>query len=156
MPTYNVNEVIRRGKQILARHPTYSQEARGTTMDAAQYDCSSFMGVINGIPSCPATPSMVQVYTAAGYIHYRYGSVTLKKGDVLVWNKPGTSGQGDNGHTAMYIGNNQLIQCTGGVGVQICGFYDYIGWQDILRNPKSGVYITKWTPKDGKGGFSKP
>jgi hypothetical protein len=95
MPAYNVNEVISRGKQILARHPTYSQKNRGVTMNDSSYDCSSFMGVINGVGEGswpPATPGMVRAYTAAGYIHYGYGSVSLKKGDVLVWNKVGTSG----------------------------------------------------------------
>lgn len=158
MPRYTVDEVIKRGKFILARHPTYSQDARGANMFASQYDCSSFMGVINGVGEGgwpPATPGMVAAYTASGYIHYIYGLVTLKKGDILVWNKPGTSGQGDNGHTAMYIGGGQLIQCTGGIGVRICPFYN-LGWQDVLRNPRSGLYITKWQPTDGKGGgFSK-
>lgn len=66
---------------------------RGTTLYASAYDCSSFQGVINGIDSCPATPSMASVYTAAGYIQLSFpGIANLKQGDVLVYNKPGTTG----------------------------------------------------------------
>lgn len=155
MPKYPVNEVISRGYQIIARHPTYSQEARGNTMNDSQYDCSSFMGVINGVGEGgwpPATPSMVNEYVAAGYIHLAYsGSGSLKKGDVLVWNKSGTDGSGDNGHTAMYIGGGLLMESTGGSGPTVNGFYEQ-GWQDVLRNPRSGICIVKWQPTDGKGG----
>ena len=144
-PLYTVQQVIDRGYQIISHHPTYSQPNRGTTMNSPQYDCSSFMGVINGITSCPATPSMVSEYTAAGYIHINFNAaVALKKGDVLVWNKAGTSGAGNNGHTAMYIGDNQLMHMSGG-GACVIPYYDQ-GWQDILRNPRSGFYPVKWTP----------
>ena len=104
MPAYSVNTVISRGRQIISRHPTYSQPNRGTTMYASQYDCSSFIGVINGVPGCPATPDMVAEYTAQGYKHRTYtGLSNLRKGDVVVWNKSGTTGYGNSGHTAMSI-----------------------------------------------------
>ena len=104
LPPFSVEEVINRGKQIIARGPTYSRPNRGNTMTSPQYDCSSFMGTINGIYSVPATPSMVSVYTSNGYKHLSYtGMGALEKGDVLVWNKGGTSGEGNNGHTGVPV-----------------------------------------------------
>ena len=83
---------------------------RGYDMDAPCYDCSSFQGVINGVFSCPATPSMVAYYTMEGYQHLPFVSLAaLKEGDVLVYNKPGTSGEGANGHTAMYAGKGMFL-----------------------------------------------
>lgn len=146
-PPYSVEQVINRGYSIIARHPTYSQPNRGSTMNAAQYDCSSFMGTINGV-GVPATPSMVGVYTSYGYQHLKYsGMGALRKGDVLVWNKGGTSGSGNNGHTAMYIGNGQLMQMSGS-GAHVCGFYATFkngeSWQDVLRNTNSGIFLIRW------------
>lgn len=153
-PPFSVNQVIQRGYQIMARHPTYSMPNRGTDMNAAQYDCSSFMGTINGIYSCPATPSMVEVYKGYGYTHLSFSGVgNLKKGDVLVYNKPGTNGAFANGHTAMYIGNGTLMEMVGNArgGCRTAPFYEYtIGnWQDVLRNPRGGIFIEHWTPTDG-------
>ena len=70
----------------------------------------------------------------------------LKKGDVLVYNKPNTSGYGNDGHTAMYIGGGQQMEMRGaGAGVwHMSERPNY--WQDILRNPRSGIYIKKWEP----------
>ena len=148
LPPFSVEEVIKRGYLIIARHPTYSQPNRGNTMYSPQYDCSSFMGTINGIYSVPATPSMVSVYTSHGYQHLKFtGMGNLKKGDVLVWNKGGTSGEGNNGHTAMYIGNGQIMQMSGS-GAHVRGFYYTFSngesWQDVLRNPNRGIYLVKW------------
>lgn len=144
-PPFSAEEVIRRGLQIVARHPGYSMANRGYDMNASFYDCSSFQGVINGIYSCPATPSMVSVYTGYGYKHLAFpGLGALKKGDVLVYNKPGTSGEGANGHTAMYAGNGMFLECHGGVGPDYRGAWGDGYWQDVLRNPRSGIYITHW------------
>ncbi len=152
MPPYTVEQVIQRGYDIIARHPGYSQDW-DKRLGPYYYDCSGFQGVINGIPGGPATPDMVTYYTAAGYIHLKFTSLSaLKKGDVLVYNKPGTPGYGSSGHTAMYIGNNTLMESWGhhGPGVRAAWGNGY--WQDILRNPRSGIYITHWSPTDGKGG----
>lgn len=140
-----VDQAIRRGEQLLGR--PYSQQNRGTTMDAGQFDCSSFIGTIWAVPGAPATPGMVAAYTAAGFDHYAYGSVPLKKGDILVYNGP-HGGAGDDGHTCMIYNNSlAIIQSTGGVGVRITpGFYD-CGWQDILRG-SGGLYIVHWTGKN--------
>ena len=141
-----VNQAIQRGLSLLGT--PYSQQQRGTYMGAPFYDCSSFIGTIWGISSCPATPGMVGVYTAAGFDHYAYGSVPLKKGDILVYNGP-HGGAGDDGHTCMiYTDGLGILESTGGVGVRTTGFYDY-GWQDILRG-SGGLYIVHWT---GPGGF---
>lgn len=150
MPKYTVQQVIQRGYQIINRHPTYSQPNRGNSMDSPQYDCSSFMGTINGVGEGawpPATPSMVAKYTAAGYIHSSYtGMSNLKKGDILVWNKSGTSGQGSNGHTGMYIGNGFIMEMTGR-GANTNPFYETFSngqkWQDVLRNPRNGIYLVR-------------
>ena len=166
MPRYTVQEVIERGWQIINKNkPTYSQENRGSTMNASQYDCSSFMGTINGVGEGgwpPATPDMKQRYQEAGYIWYPYVPEAwwqqLKKGDVLVYNKPNTSGYGNDGHTAMYIGGGQQMEMRGaGAGVwHMSERPNY--WQDILRNPRSGIYIKKWEPdpkEDKSKGWQK-
>lgn len=141
-----VNQAIERGLSLLGT--PYSQQQRGTYMNAPFYDCSSFIGTIWGIYSCPATPSMVKVYTDAGFDHYDYGSVSLKKGDILVYNGP-HGGAGDDGHTCMiYTDGLGILESTGSVGVRTTGFYDY-GWQHILRG-SGGIYIIKWT---GEGAF---
>lgn len=155
MPPFTADQVIQRGKEIVNRipHPTYSMANRGYTMFASAYDCSSFMGVINGIYSCPATPAMKDVYVAAGYIYLIFtGLGNLKKGDVLVYNKPGTSGFGAAGHTAMYAGNGMFLECHGGYGPDYRPAWGNGYWQQVLRNPRSGIYITHFSPTDGLGG----
>lgn len=156
MPKYTVQQVIKRGYQIINRHPFYSQGPpkypgkRGNTMEDGSYDCSSFIGTINGVGQGggpPATPSMVQEYMAQGYEYFKYSSImNLKKGDVLVWNKRGTSGQGSNGHTGMYIGDGLIMEMTGR-GANTNPFYETFSngqkWQDVLRNPKNGIYLVK-------------
>ena len=147
--TYTVNQAINRGLYIYNRHPTYSMENRGSTLNAPSFDCSSFIGTIWGIGYGawpPATPSMVSVYTAAGFQHYTRGQVSLKKGDILVYNGP-SGGQGADGHTAMVYNSaaTQLIECTGSAnGVVIGNSPYYFGWQDILRG-RSGIEIVRWT-----------
>lgn len=141
LPPYSVQQVISRGRQIIARHPGYSMPNRGYDMNAPFYDCSSFQGVINGIMSCPATGGMIAAYTAVGFIHLPFTS-DLKKGDVLIH-----QGEGANGHTAMYEGDGKFMQCWGGHGPGQRGAWglDRPYWQDILRNPNTGIYIMHWT-----------
>lgn len=159
-PIYTADEVIQRGRWIKNRNPFYSQGVppykgeRGTYMQAASFDCSSFIGTITGyaqaLGGAPATPSMASDYMAYGYTPLSYvvaAASGLKKGDVLVYNKPGTSGAFSNGHTAMYIGDGQVIEMTGR-GCLERGLYGWsVGnWQWVLRNPKSGFYPVKWDP----------
>lgn len=146
MPPFTVDQVIKRGLQIVNRvpHPGYSMDQRGYDMNAPFYDCSSFVGVINGIYSCPATPWMVVYYTGWGYIHLSFtGVANLKKGDIVVYNGP-SGGAGADGHTAMYAGNGMFLQCHGGYGPDYRGAWGDGYWQDVLRNPRGGITITHW------------
>ena len=145
---YNVEQAINRGNIIISHHPGYSMEQRGYGLDAPYYDCSSFIGSCWGISSIPATPSMVSVYTAAGFDHYRFSSVegNLQRGDILIYNGPG-GGAGADGHTTMYIGNGQVMQARGtasGVGIFTYSRYVHEGvWQDVLRGT-GGIFIKSW------------
>lgn len=155
MPRYTVDEVIRRGYILKSEGPTYSQRNRGEAMHMPQYDCSSFMAVINGIVEdtgvCPATPTMRYYYTQCGYIYYPYAAVSssLKKGDVLVWNQG--DGYGNNGHTALFLGDGRILEMSGPGIIDYRSAY-YKVWTQVLRNPRNGIYITHWTPTDGLGG----
>lgn len=144
-----VNQALRRAGYILNRHPGYSMENRGTYLDAPFFDCSSFVGTVWDVPGRPATPSMASVYAANGFDVYAYGSVNLKKGDILVYNGP-SGGAGADGHTCM-IWNDSLniIESTGGIGVRVTGFY-YYGWQIVIRG-QSGIDIVRWDAAAGSG-----
>ena len=83
-----LNEAFKRAEHILNNHPGYSMENRGTTLDAPFFDCSSFVGTVWDVPGRPATPSMASVYAANGFEVYAFGTVALKKGDILVYNGP--------------------------------------------------------------------
>lgn len=153
---YTVRQALARALYIYKRHPTYSMEARGSTLDAGSFDCSSFIGTVWGVGYGawpPATPSMVATYTAVGFQHYGRGT-PLKQGDILVYNGP-SGGEGADGHTAMVYDKacTQLIECTGSAnGVTIGNGVYYFGWQDILRGT-SGIQIARWT---GQGAFYIP
>ena len=139
---YTVEEAIKRGNQIINRrpHPGYSMTNRGTTMDAPFYDCSSFMGVIWGVSECPPTGFMKETYERYNFKSFRYGTVPLMKGDILVW--VNTSGKGV-GHTAMICNNNHdLMHSKGKVGPTITSFYLENRWTWILRGT-GGFYILK-------------
>ena len=163
MPKYTVQQVVKRGYQIIARHPFYAQGTatwpgiRGSTMNDPSYDCSSFIGTINGVGQGawpPATPSMVEEYMAQGYKYFKYADVknNLKNGDVLVWNKEGTSGEFSNGHAGMWVDGIEtgVMEMTSmGAGVNpIHLFSDNSEWQHVLRNPRNGIYLVKWEGKN--------
>lgn len=152
MPPYSVKEVIRRGYILKSEHPTYSQSARGTYMHAPHYDCSSFIGTINGVYSCPPTAYMKYVYPGYGFIYYPYFAVanSLKEGDILVWNQG--DGLGNNGHTGLYLQNGNLLEMTGHGIIDFRSAHYRNNWEYVLRNPNAGIYITHWSPTDGKGG----
>lgn len=84
------------------------------------YDCSSFlisiweaMGVLVQKAGATYTGNMVQAFLRCGFknvtnsVNLATGA-GLQPGDVLVWH-----GQGNNGHTAMYIGNGQIVHAAG-------------------------------------------
>lgn len=132
------------------------------------YDCGTFVttayresGIDIGGGTAVNTMVMEQLYTAAGFqvvagVNFSSGS-GLQRGDVLL-NRAN--------HTAMYIGNGQLVQAsqnefggiTGGqtgdqTGEEIAvrGYYNY-PWDCVLRYPgggslePKGVYIVRWIP----------
>lgn len=148
--TVTVDQAIKAGEAIVYRvpHPGYSMVDR-TGPD--NYDCSGFMGVIWQVPGAPATANMVEEYPKYGFDHYIYGSVSLKKGDILVHPTVGEN----IGHTAMVYDDSisQLIESHGGYGPDIRGFWGDNGyWQHILRG-SGGFYIDRWQPTDGSRGF---
>ena len=143
-----VRQALERAMFIYNRHPSYSQQNRGNTLYDGAYDCSSFVGVCWGVGYGgwpPATPSMVNIYTAAGFDHFGRGT-PLKQGDILVYNGQ-HGGAGDDGHTAMVYDKaaTMLIECTGSAnGVVIGNSPYYFGWQDILRGSRANVPV-RWT-----------
>lgn len=160
LPIYSANEVIKRAQWLCPKIVKYSQGTggkygswpRGTSMNDISFDCSSFVATITGYSqlypgSAPATPQMTDSYSSG----YGYKSVyrnppslpvdprLFQKGDLLIYTKPGTDGGFSNGHTAFYMGNGQTIEMTGS-GPLFGGNVGRMGWQQVLRNPKSGFY----------------
>ena len=140
-----VNQAIKAGEAIVYRvpHPGYDM---GNRLGPDSYDCSGFMatiwGLVDNYKVAPTTGFMVTEYPKYGFDHYIYGSVTLKKGDILVHPTVGEN----IGHTAMVYDDNisQLIESHGGYGPDIRGFWGDNGyWQHILRG-SGGFYIDKW------------
>lgn len=130
---------------------TYSMQNRwGPT----SYDCSAFIisawnkaGVKTG---ASYTGDMAYYFTKSGFTNVpnKVDIITgngLQAGDVLVWNKPGTSGAGGDGHTCMYIGDGQVVECTP-LGIKTTNYYSRnvhgmdVHWQDVLRykDPATG------------------
>lgn len=159
---YSVDQVIANAKYLVDKRnrtgiPWYSQGSgkyvgpRGTYMEAPAFDCSSFIGTINGVSSCPATQEMARpgnVYTQPPF-NYTLMSYTLnlEEGDILIRNR---GDKPNDGHTALYIGNGECIHCTGDGGNGRHGGPQYISlgasgiWNNILRNPNRGIRIIKW------------
>lgn len=140
-----VEQAIAEGERIISTHPGYSMEDR---VGPNNYDCSGFMGVIWQVPGAPATASMVEEYPKYGFDHYTYGSVSLKKGDILVHPTVGEN----IGHTAMVYNDSatQTMESWGGHGPGIRNWtYSDGYWQHILRG-SGGFYIDKWQPTDGR------
>lgn len=139
--------------------------------DGPDYDCSSLLSWayykagLNTRPGyTPATSTMYSVFTAVGFndvtseINLATGS-GLRRGDVLL--KPGN-------HTAMYIGDGQVVQASinefgdtvgGATGDQTgreiwtTGYYNY-PWTYVLRYKSGGkadgesdlVSLVSWIP----------
>lgn len=125
----------------------YDQPTRDSGVD---FDCSSLVSWAfreNGfnIPSpSPATWTMVSAFTDAGFTWYPgmgNDSSELYRGDILLWEPQ------SNGHTAIYIGEGELVEALinefGGISggqagdqtgneIRITGFYSY-PWGGILR-----------------------
>lgn len=124
----------------------------------SQWDCSGFVGHCVGAPIGTryfATPNEGAVLAGMGFKDVR-GSVDfrsgagMKPGDILVWNKPGTSGLYADGHTEIYYGNGLTIGARGPSGSAVgmaAGLANVgrIGWQQCWR-AKGGVALIKWEP----------
>ena len=128
-------------------------------------DCSSLMydsadaagyPVGRGPDKTRYTGTMIEDFTAAGFSCNDFGSVILKRGDILLrdpW--------GEGGHTEMYIGNGQCVGAhsseTGGVygqpgdqtGNEISITAMWGSWDYVLRPPE-GSTMGEWIEKDGK------
>lgn len=94
----------------------YSQCAR----TAPDYDCSSlvYYSLINAgftteqLGSYPfTTATMPTVLPQAGFVRHSFVQSELQAGDIL-WR---------SGHTAMYIGNDQIVHASGPEGGGLCG-----------------------------------
>ena len=69
----------------------------------------------------------------------------MKPGDVLIYNKPGTSGAGADGHTEIYYGDGWTIGARGpqGTAVGTLALVGRVRWQ-VCRRPKGGVALIRW------------
>jgi len=132
--------------------------------DGPNYDCSSLLSWayhnagLNTRPGyTPATGSMYSVFTNAGFVDVT-SQVSLSRGDGMqrgdILLKPGN-------HTAMHIGNGQLVEAsqnehggiTGGASgdqtgkeIWVHGYYNF-PWTYVLRYPESkGVSLVRWIP----------
>lgn len=138
----------------------YDQGSR----DGPNYDCSSLVcwafynAGLNTRPGyTPATGSMYNVLINAGFIDVtasvnRSNGSGMQRGDILL--TPGS-------HTALHIGNGQVVQAsqnenggiTGGASgdqtgkeIWTTGYYNY-PWSYVLRYPEStGVSLVRWIP----------
>lgn len=132
--------------------------------DGPDYDCSALMswayheGGLNTRPGyTPSTSTMYSVFTSAGFIDVTdevdcSNGSGLERGDVLL--TPGS-------HTAMYIGNGQVVEAsqnefggiTGGVSgdqtgreIWVHSYYNF-PWVYVLRYPEQkGVTFVRWIP----------
>lgn len=129
-------------------------------------DCSSLMydsadaagySVGRGPDKTRYTGTMIDDFCGAGFTKYNYGTVTLKRGDILLrdpW--------GSDGHTEMYIGGNQLVGAHSAEGGGVYGQPgDQTGneisigplwgnWDYVLRPPAGGGSMGGWKKGTGK------
>lgn len=89
----------------------YSQEGR----TGPDYDCSSFVSTAfkNGgfsVSGSLGTGNMKDSFVKKGFTAYKKGSVSLKRGDILL--RPATSTRG--GHIELYLGNDKCVAAHSG------------------------------------------
>lgn len=160
MATYlNVQQAIANAYIIKSHNPTYSMENRGLGLNASQYDCSSFIASCWGLSSAPPTNSMESQYqNRYGFKRLDYTQTNLLRGDILVWYYL-PSGAADpqngnaHGHTAMYLGNNRLIECAysyNGIveGRTPSGIHSYVPYGHCVLRGSPSIGIGKWIPSD--------
>lgn len=127
----------------------YSQQIRWGNPD---YDCSSFAISAYRAAGVPIDTSKVyHTGTMSGLKQYGFKDVTskvnlntgngLQPGDILYWHKGNANGT--EGHTAIYIGNGQIVHARGqsygssapgdqGTEIAVCPYYRG-NWQHVLR-----------------------
>lgn len=138
----------------------YSMQNR----DGPDYDCSSLVcwayhnAGLNTRPGyTPATFTMLSVFTACGFIDVTAScslstGAGMERGDVLL---------NVQNHTAMFIGNGQMVQASSDRGypqtgdqtgseIWVCGYSNYSrgGWDYVLRYPEKNknVSLVRWIP----------
>lgn len=137
----------------------YSQASRWGNPD---YDCSSFAISAYKAAGVPIDTAKVN-YTGnmSGLTQYGFKDVVksvnlntangLKAGDILMWHKSGT-----NGHTAIYIGNNQIAHARGqsygsskpgdqGSEIAVTPYYRG-SWQHVYRYTAGGTAMVTPVP----------
>lgn len=136
----------------------YSQQSRY----GPDYDCSSLVLSAYKQAGVPIDWNVV-CYTGnmQNLLQYGFKDVTksvnfntgngLQRGDILWWHSSGTSG-----HTAIYIGNNQIVHARGqsygspktgdqGTEIAVCPYYRG-SWQHVYRYTGNGKPIVTPTP----------
>ena len=122
----------------------------------AVWDCSGFVGHCVGAPFGTryfATGSEGDRLSSHGFTDMRHAvdfstGAGMKKGDILVWNKPKSDGLYANGHTEIYWGDGTTWGASGPKGGP-CGAargarpVSYTPWQQCWR-AKGGVALIKW------------
>lgn len=143
-------------------HPTYLMGAgHFAPGGASQYDCSGFvlsviLHELGSTGGCSYTGDMGGL-VSLGFQHLPFsGFGNCKKGDVLVWNKPGTTGASADGHTEFVYDPNvpQTIGARGPEGNPASIGLSDPGWQDVYRY-KGGLIPKIWSPNviyDGVSG----
>lgn len=130
------------------------------------YDCSSLLITAwerAGVPVKSAgatyTGNMLNAFKSCGFVDVtgqvnRSNGNGMQRGDILL---------NVINHTAMYIGNGQMVQASSnrgypqvgdqtGTEIYVCGYYSYSrgGWDYVLRYgggaEPSGVSLISWTP----------
>lgn len=129
------------------------------------YDSAASAGfpVGRGPDKTRYTGTMIDDFTNAGFTLLKYAAVELRRGDILLRN-PWSS---ENGHTEMYIGDNQLVgaHCSENgtaygepgdqTGNEISVGPLYGNWDYVLRPDDREVRMGEWLKGTSKGNTNK-
>lgn len=124
---------------IASKKYKYSQDA-DKRWGNGYYDCSSLMITalkqINvDVHGATYTGNMANIGYSPDVTIYSFGAVPLQKGDILYYHK-----SGNIGHTAMYIGNNQIAHASGTkTGLVVSPYYTG-SWQRVIRVTNNYVW----------------
>lgn len=149
MPKINAKQIIRNAEKT---HGVYVMGASGPST----WDCSGFVahcvGIFprgdfftgNELEKLLALPGFKNI----SHIVKARNWSALKPGDILIWNKDGTTGEGANGHTAIvYKKDGTLIEATSSAPGKLVPYrgrkVSAIPWQKAAR-PPGGISLIKW------------